>query len=103
MKSLFKVLLFSMLTLFFMSCGHYRDGSSVYSEGGWIIPLILFIAGAIFLWVGKKAASSGSKINPIYGGGEGGNVPFWQTGWPVLMVGFWLGFIIYIIVQNAEK
>ncbi len=100
MRNLFA---FILLSISLMSCGKFDDGSSIWQAGMWIVPLLPFLGGIAFFWAGKKAADSGSKINPIYGGGEGGNVPFWKTGWPLLGIGCWLGTIGIIIWQNLEK
>lgn len=98
-----RLLLFFILAMLFTSCGHYSDGTSIWASGAWILLALPSAGAVIFFWVGYKASQSGSKINPIYGGGEGGNVPFWQTGWPILGAGCVAWLIFTIIHQMAER
>jgi hypothetical protein len=98
-----KTLLLFSLSIFLFGCGHYSDGTSIWAEGAWILIALPVIGIIVFSTLGYLASKSGSKINPIYGGGEGGNVPFWQTGWPwfAVICAAWL--IFTIVHQNLEK
>lgn len=43
-----KILLF--LLPFISSCGHYKDGQSVWAEGGWLLLVVFFGGGAFSLF-----------------------------------------------------
>ena len=100
MKNLILVFFASLLLT---SCGHYRDGSSVWQAGMWIAPLLTFIGFAYFLTTAWKSSRSGSNINIKYGGGESGNVPIWKLGRFYFAVIFFLATIAIIWAVNAEK
>lgn len=100
MKSFLIVIIASLLL---SSCGHYRDGSSVWQAGMWIAPLLTLIGFFYFGYTAWKSSRSGSTWNPKYGGGEAGNVPIWQLGRFWFAVAFLLATIAIIWAVNWEK
>jgi len=104
MKKFKDVIIFALCAIVLMSCGKFQGtNQSIWSEGMWIIPLVLFLFGSFFMWKAYKASKSGSNINIKLGGGEGGKVPMWKTGWFVLSAIFYAGMLGVIIWQNIEK
>lgn len=75
----------------------------ILSGGLWLIPVLLLTGAIVFFIKAFKSSKSGSKINPQYGGGEGGDIPVWQLGY------FWYGvvlvavIIVFFIVQWSER
>jgi len=97
--------LFAAFLLFSLSsCVKFHGtNTSIWADGVWLAPLLPFLGGIYFFIMGYLASKSGSKVNPMYGGGEGGNVPFWQTGWPILGAILWAGAIAALIIQYGER
>ncbi len=102
-----KVFLFSLLAMFLMSltgCYNYHGtNESIWGDGVFLVVLLPVLGALIFFWVGYKASKSGSKINPIYGGGEGGNVPWLKTGWPILGFICLATAILFLFWQIGER
>lgn len=102
-----KTILFAIVSMFLMSCGHHRDGTSIWAEGGWIIPLIPAIGAVLFFISAYRSSKSGS--NPYDAGGklrkdiETGNVPMYKTWQFLFAVALTLATIGIIVWQNAEK
>jgi hypothetical protein len=86
MKSVIVLVLCSV----FASCGHYNDGTSVWAKQLWLAPLFPFLLGCYFIYTAWKSSKSGSKINPMYGGGEGGNVPIYK------LPRFWFAVVLFV-------
>ncbi|MBN8668778.1 MAG: hypothetical protein J0M30_14870 [Chitinophagales bacterium] len=96
------------LSMMFTGCGKFSDGTSVWSEGLWIIPTLTFIGGLIFLYFGYRASRSGSEryekvngVDKLVSSDE--NVPLHKTGQFVFAVILFLATIGIIIWQNLEK
>lgn len=86
------------------SCGHHRDGTSVWAEGLGIIPAILFAGSSIFFVQAYLASRSNSTQQTASGIKDNtGNVPIYQLG------KFWFGVALFvaahvvIIVVNSER
>ncbi len=72
-------------------CVKFHDeDKSVWAEGLWIIPLLTGLGSAWFFFLGFKSQKSGSTINPLLGGGDGGKMPIWQLG------KFWFGVALAV-------
>lgn len=99
-----KVTLFILTTLTLTSCGKFSDGTSVWAEGLWIIPVLMFLGGAWFLYLAYRASKSNST-QQVPGGTKDntGNVPIYKVG------KFWIGIalvvltIIVMLHQSAQK
>lgn len=95
--------IFFLMTMFLVSCGKHRDGTSVWAGGLWILPVVCLVGSAIFFRLAYKSSKSGSTMNPSFGGGEGGNVPIYKHGF------FWFSVVLLVaaaviaFVVNAEK
>jgi hypothetical protein len=86
-------------------CTKFHDGGgSVWQGGTWILPTITILATIFFGYKTYKASTSGSNI--IESGAitdkEGGNVPFYETGWFYFAVGSLIAsvFIIANVISN---
>ena len=102
-----KVILFALVSIFLMSCGHFSTGESVWSEGLWIIPIGLFLASGWSFYRAYKSHKSGS--NPVDASGkiltdqDAGIIPIYK------IPSFWYGVallafaIIAIIMVNSDK
>jgi len=86
------------------SCGKFSDGTSVWAEWTWLVPLIPFIGSLIFGVIAFRKSKSGS--NQQTPGGilnSDKNVPIYKIGQ------FWFSMILLaaavaiIIAQNASK
>lgn len=91
-----------------MSCGKFSDGTSIWKEGGWIVPALTFVAGLIFLFFGIKAWLSGSSQYQKVDGVDrlvhsDKRVPFFSVGQVLFAIAFFIATIVIIIVQNLEK
>lgn len=97
-----KYLLFILSLLSLTSCSKFKDGTSVWADWVWTIPVGMFIAAGILFAVSYSSSKSGSttQSNP---GVDTGNVPmtsqakFWGG---VILVAIAIGVIIY---QNSQK
>ena len=76
---------------------------SIWAGGLWIIPLLTSLGCLWFLYLAYRSSKSGSTINPTLGGGEGGNVPIYQTGQFVFACILFVATIGIIIWVNIEK
>lgn len=95
-----------ILCLFLFSCGHYADGTSVWSGGLFIIPIITSIGSAIFFYQAYKSYKSNSTItNPIGGAvtDNTGNVPIYKLGKFWFGVALALATIVVVIMVNGDK
>lgn len=82
-----------LMMCFLASCGHYSDGTSVWSGQMWLAPAAFFGLAGMFFYMAYRSSKSGSLKNPLYTGGkkeEGGNVPIYQL--PV----FWFGVVCFV-------
>ena len=102
-----KLLLFSLMAIFLMSCGKFHDdGTSVWQAGLWIIPVITIIGSIIFGWLTYKSATSGSNTYDSRGaktGIDGGDVPFYKIGWFYFSAGLFIATIVIVIMVNSDK
>lgn len=102
-----KTILFVLVSIFLMSCGHHRDGTSVWAEGLWIIPVGLLLASAWSFYRAYRASKSGS--NPYDASGklrrdiETGNVPIYKVNAFKFAVVFLVAAIAVLIMVNANK
>ncbi len=108
MKSI-KLFVSGIILMLISGCGKFRDGTSIWSEGTWLIPAIPAI-GALIGWgmyiAGRKSGAvvkDQNKTSPTYGKwikADGKALPEWP-----LFVGIFCTVItaLIIIVQNMEK
>jgi hypothetical protein len=104
MKKLY--FLFAPFILFLLSCGKFHDtGTSVWSEGLWILPWLTGLGAAFFGYKTYKAATSGSIITHADGTTEESdeNVPFYKTGWFYFAAGLLVATIAIILSVNGDK
>lgn len=86
------------------SCGKFSDGTSVWADKVWLIPVLGVLGGLVFIALAWKASKSNSTTQ-IPGGtaNNTGNVPitklakFWGG---VLLIVF---AIVVIIYQNSQR
>ena len=108
MKSL-KLIWATIVVMLISGCGKFRDGTSIWSEGTWIIPSIPALGaliGWIMYFIGRRSGvivKDTTKGSPTFGkwlDGKGKAIPEWP-----LFVGIFCTVItvLIIIVQNAEK
>lgn len=86
------------------SCGHYPDGTSVWAEWTWLVPVIPGIGSIIFFSIAYAKSKSGSNQQTPGGIVDSDkNVPIYKIGQ------FWFSMILLaaavaiIIAQNASK
>lgn len=108
MKSL-KLIWAAIITMLISSCGKFRDGTSIYAEGGWVIPAIPAI-GALIGWgmyiAGRNSGAviaDKNKTSPTYGKwikSDGKALPEWP-----LYVGIFCTLITVaiIVAMNWDK
>lgn len=108
MKSV-KLIPISILCLFLTSCAKFKDGTSVWQGGLWVLPWLTALASLFFLWKAWKASKSGSWY---WGKDERGvdkmiqskeNVPIYKTGWFVFSVCFFFATVAIIWMVNSDK
>lgn len=98
-----KQLLFILTVIMLTGCGHHRDGTSVWSDGLFIVPLLPIVGSIYFFVTAFQSSKSGSTINPVFGGGEGGNIPVYK------LARFWFGVALLVAAAgiifwvNMEK
>lgn len=98
MKNLLFILLVALT-----GCGVHRDGTSVWSDGLFIVPLLPIVGSLYFFITAYQSSKSGSTINQRFGGGESGNVPIYK------LARFWFGMALLVAAAgiifwvNAEK
>lgn len=97
-----------LLPMFMVSCGKFRDGSSIWSEGAWLVPTLPAIGGVIFLFFAIKAHLSGSEqwqkvngVDKLVPSDE--NVPIHKIGQFWFAVALFVASLVIIVVQNLEK
>lgn len=103
--NMFKTFLPAVLVLFLTSCGHHRDGTSVWAGGLFVLPVILLAFAAFFLLKAYRSSRSGSKqMRPGVGLVESDeNLPIWQIPF------FWYGVALIVatavvaLAVNLEK
>lgn len=99
-----KATLFILSTLLLTSCGKHADGTSVWAEGVWIIPMLMLLGGLTFMYLAYRASKSNSTQQ--YSGGtkdNTGNVPIYKVGKFWLAVALFVAAVVVVIVQNSEK
>lgn len=108
-----KRLLFLLPILFLVSCAHYPDGTSVWGEGLWLIPLIIAIGFFLSAYRAWKAYNSGTVVGGGYPYGPTRDVtgpkgekikpPMYKNGWLwfsiILFVAFW---VVVYVVNNGK-
>lgn len=94
-----------LIALGLSSCGNFHGtNQSIWSEGMWLVPLLLFLASALFFVFAFKAHESGSKQQGRYGGHfYNEKTPYWKIPQFWFSVAFALIGIGVIIWQNLEK
>lgn len=101
-----KVILFALTCILLMSCGHHRDGTSVWAGGLWIIGL--FPAAGAIIWFRTAYLSHKSGSNKIDSSGkitneEGGIIPIYKIPFFWYAVVCVIALAVFIFVVNAEK
>ncbi len=101
-----KVTLFLLfVSPYLTGCGKFRDGTSIWQGGLWLIVVLPLIGAALFFRAAYKSSKSGSttldgKTRLPY---ESGNVPILKI--PL----FWFGValvvaaIVFTIMVNSDK
>lgn len=98
----FSVLIAILLT----SCGHYKDGTSVYADGAWIFLVLGFGGSAYSFYRAYKQSKSGSEIvrnESNYGTPNMPNMPIYKMNSFIIGCVLFVGTIVFIIVQNWNK
>lgn len=93
MKSLLSMLLIGSL-LFLESCGgKFKDGTSVFAEGLWLVPTVLLVGGSILIGVAYLQSKSNSERQRAGGGYDQnlGNIKITK------LKRFWGGLILTIL------
>jgi len=100
-----KLFYFFLLSVILTSCGKFSDGTSIWSDGLWVIPTITFLASVGFLYTSWRMSRSGGKRQLPQGGWEYTSEPVsvFKIGRFWFGVGLLIATIIIIIVQNWEK
>ena len=102
-----KITIFALLSTLLMSCGKFRDGSSIWQGGLWLIFVLPLCGAAIFFWTAYKASKSGSVIQDQYAPGAkreyDENVPIYKIPQFWFGVALVIAAIVFIIMQNHEK
>jgi hypothetical protein len=98
------VILFALCCLFFVSCGHHRDGSSVWAVGLWILPWGTGLAAG---WCWYRAISVRNRGAEVWDGRKyihsPGKVPITSIGVFWYAVVLTVACIGIIIAVNWEK
>lgn len=93
--------------LFLASCAKISGtDTSVWAEGGWILPWVTGIGSVIFAYQAYKGSKAGSNIvdpNGAVTDKEGGNVPIWKFGQFWFSVALAIATIIIIISFISNK
>jgi hypothetical protein len=108
MKSVISIMAALFLMTTTQSCVHFKDEPNkwVFSEGLWIIPLVLF-AGFVKFFIDTvrihkhgswKIASDGSIT-----GQEGGKIPYWKIGRAYIALGMLAGFLYMVFNTIANR
>lgn len=100
-----KVILFSLVSILLMSCGHYADGTSVWSGGLFIIPWLTGIGSAIFFVIAFLKSKSGSE-QQLPGGGyiqSKENVPIYKIGQFYFACALLVATVVIILMVNGDK
>ena len=100
-----KNLLFILTSIFFISCGKHRDGTSVWAEGLWLVVALPLIGAVIFLISGYRSSKSGAEQQLP---GQGmvnvpGNVKFTKTWQFKFGVALLIAAAVIIYFVNREK
>lgn len=102
-----KYLTILLSSLFLVSCGKHRDGTSVWAEWGWVVPIIPLIPAFIFFRMAYLASKSGSDQQNQHV--KGGRVEFKENIPMHKQAVFWMGVVCVlatigiIIGFNWEK
>jgi len=93
-----------LITVLLQSCGHFPDGTSVWAELTWLVPLFPFIGAVIFGIVAYRKSKSGSE-QQTPGGYKSykANVPLYKIGQFWFSVVLLIATAVIIAVQNAAK
>ncbi len=100
-----KVIFAAIAAAALTSCGHHRDGTSVWAEWTWVLLVVTIGPALLFYYNAWRQSRSGSS-QQIPGGGtvySDKNVPFYKTWSFVFAVIFTLAAIGVAIWVNAEK
>lgn len=99
-----KLFLFAVICLAVAGCGKFRDGSSVWQDGLWILP---WIAGLLCLFCGYNTYidwQSGWQQDDLAGHTEGKKkLPLYKIPYFWFTVILFVATIVIIWVVNAEK
>lgn len=105
MNKIISFLLVFCLSFVMIACGKFADGTSVWQDGMWLIPTILFLAAVYSFYRANKAYNSGGSWNWLGNKKVYSDKPanIWTIGAFWFGIIFTLVFIGVIIWQNAEK
>lgn len=96
------VLLIFLLPL--QSCGKFSDGTSVWAEWTWLVPVIPGIGSLIFLIIaGLKSKSGSDQQTPSGYHSYREDVPIYKIGQFWFAVALLIATIAIIWAQNAAK
>lgn len=102
MKKLFA---FILTATALTGCAKFPDGTSVWAEGLWIIPVLLLTGIVIFGYKAYASSKSNSTQNSRDGGFKDntGNVPVTKSGYFYFAIACVLALIVVVIVVNSSK
>lgn len=109
-KSIFMKTLIPFLTIILLSvlasCGHFHDDPkvSVWADGLWIVPTLIFGGSFFFAWKAYKTHNSGSRLidSGAITNKEGGKVPYKAVSWTRFAVGLLIAGIIVVWFMNSN-
>lgn len=99
-----KIYLF-LLALILAGCGKFRDGSSVWQEGLWILPWLTALACLFFGYKTYIDWQSGWQRDELNAGHTEGEekLPLYKIPYLYFTIGFLIATIAIIWMVNAEK
>lgn len=101
-----KVILFALTAMFLTSCGKFSDGTSVWADGLFIIPILTGLGSVWFGYKAWVAHNSGSWVigpNGERTNKEGGKIPFTKIGWTWFSLGLLVATIVIVLMVNGDK
>jgi hypothetical protein len=102
---LFKLIAFCVVCFVLQSCGKFADGTSVWQEGLWILPLLTFAGFVIFAVLAFKDWKSGSVVDDKHGNPipSKKKLKWYNNGYAWFAIFCLVAFIGIIIWVNADK
>lgn len=101
-----KITIFTLLSTLLMSCGKFRDGSSIWQGGLWLIFVLPLLGSIPFFYTAYKASKSGSVTRDpktMLEIQSDENVPIYKIPQFWFGVALVIAAVVFIIMQNHEK